>query len=48
MKNLGCLVRQGGAKSERKTFGNVNMVRRKDMRRIKRINYYNKEISGIE
>ena len=47
MKNLSSLVRQGGSQTERKHFGNVNMVRRKDLRRIKRINYYNKEISGI-
>ena len=30
----------------RRTFGNVNMVKRKDLRRLKKINIYNRDISG--
>lgn len=44
MKSLSSLVRVRPAVeySYRRTYGNANMNKRKDLRRLKRINIYNK------
>ena len=46
MKNIGALIRGESSDAYRRFYGNVNMVRRKDLRRLKKINTHNKEISG--
>ena len=48
MKTLSVLIRSKGSIecSYRRTYGNANMIKRKDLRRLKKINIYNKEISG--
>jgi hypothetical protein len=46
MKSLTSLVRKGTWEPCRKTYGNMNIARRKEWRRLKKINYYNKEITG--
>ena len=46
MKSLTSLVRKGAWEPCRKTYGNMNIARRKEWRRLKKINYYNKEITG--
>jgi hypothetical protein len=44
MKGLFTLMRNKPSIDQtcRRTFGNVNMVRRKDLRRIRKLNIYNK------
>jgi len=48
MKSISTLMRAKTSIEStcRRTYGNANMVKRKDLRRLKKINIYNKEISG--
>lgn len=48
MKGISALLRNKPSieSSFRRTYGNANMVKRKDLRRLKKINIYNKDITG--